>query len=90
MKLDIDFDLLLRYVATDKLLTLDELDQLGNKGRFASSDKEKTTRLFQFIIPHGERGLRVLIAALKESGEYAPHLGHSHWAEQLQTELDGM
>ena len=90
MKLHTDFDLLLRHImAADTLLTLDELDQLGNKGHFASSDKEKTTRLFQFIIPHGERGLRVLIAALKDSGESAPHLGHSHWAEQLQAELDG-
>ena len=90
MKLDIDFDLLFKHVVADTLLTLDERDQLGNKGHFALSDKEKTTKLLQYIIPHGERGLRVLIAALKASGDSAPHLGHTHWAEQLQAELDGM
>ena len=89
MKLHIDFDLLFRYVAADTILTVDQLDQLGDKGRFAPSDREKTTKLLQFIIPHGERGLRVLTAALKASGDSAPHLGHLYWAEQLQTELDG-
>ena len=85
---DVDICSLLPHIIKERLLTRDERYKLGDTTRFALGPREKVTQLLKYTVPHGERGLRLLVTALRNSGESAPHPGHTHWASILEAELN--
>ena len=89
MTQDLDVQLVLPHLIQRNLLTEDQLYKLGDSGYFALTRLAKATQLLQFIVPHGVRGLKALVSALLESGEHAPHPGHTYWGQTLEAELNG-
>ena len=85
----LDLKELLRHLTQSGILNQDQLDRLQDTSHLAATRGEKVTHLLQYIIPHGEKGLRILKKALRDSGELAPHPGHTHVAKRLEFELSG-
>ena len=85
----IDLILLLRYIVPSGILSDGQLDRLQDTSHFCESNVTKITHLLQYIVPHGEKGLRILLNSLKSSGESAPHPGHTYLAKRLEWELSG-
>lgn len=79
---NINILLLLPYIT---LLSWDEVNQLEDKAHSAPNGNEKTTKLLQYLTPHGEKGLRELISALKKT-QYHQHIC---LAKKLEWELTG-
>ena len=89
-KLYIDLSLLLLYIIPSGILSDAQLDRLKDTSHFCESNSTKITKLLQYIVLKGEKGLRILLTSLKSSGESAPHPGHTYLAKRLEWELSGM
>lgn len=83
---DINILLLLQYIS---LLSWDAVNRLADKSHSALKGNVKTTKFLQYLITHGEKGLRMLISALKESGANTQRHEHIRLAKKLEWELTG-